>query len=133
MKPMRIKDFDLGLLRRPDYGALKHGELDSDSESDDDMDVDTSNDDECGSEDIPGQSSTVVDVMDVDEDVGVNVFGQPSEKACIEGRAVLSGVVDLPSDLTPFGNATPCPPSFNILTGSKHRGSHRTASGLNCT
>jgi hypothetical protein len=26
---------------------------------------------------------------------------------------VLSGVVELPSDLTPFGNATPCPPSFN--------------------
>ncbi|KAJ7907937.1 hypothetical protein B0H13DRAFT_2331915 [Mycena leptocephala] len=81
---MRIKDFDLGLLRRPDYDALKHGELDSDSESD--MDVDTSNDDECGSEDIPGQSSTVVDVMDVDEDVGVNAFGQPSGQACIEGE-----------------------------------------------
>jgi hypothetical protein len=85
-KRMRIKDFDLGLLRRPDYDALKHGELDSDSESDNNMDVDTSNDDECGSEDLLGQSSTVVDVMDVDEDVGVNVFGQSSEQACIEAE-----------------------------------------------
>ncbi|KAJ7932275.1 hypothetical protein B0H13DRAFT_1857109 [Mycena leptocephala] len=83
---MRIKDFDLGLLRRPDYDALKHGELDSDSESDDDIDVDANNDDECSSEDLPGQSLTVVDVMDVDEDVGVNAVGQPSEQACIEGE-----------------------------------------------
>ena len=82
---MRIKDFNLGLLRRPDYDVLKHGELDSDSESDDDIDVDTNND-ECSSEDLPGQSLTVVDVMDVDEDVGVNAIGQHSEQACFEGE-----------------------------------------------
>jgi hypothetical protein len=83
---MRIKDFNLGLLRWPDYDVLKRGELDSDSESDDDIDVDTNNDDECSSEDLPGQSLTVVDVMDVDEDIGVNAVGRPSEQACIEGE-----------------------------------------------
>jgi hypothetical protein len=57
---MRIKDFNLGLLRQPDYDILKHGELDSDSESDDDIDADTNNDDECSSEDLPSQSLTVV-------------------------------------------------------------------------
>ncbi|KAJ7873195.1 hypothetical protein B0H13DRAFT_1895056 [Mycena leptocephala] len=83
---MRSKDFNLGLLRRPDYDVLKHGELDSNSESDDDIDVDMNNNDECSSEDLLGQSLTVVDVMDFDEDVGVNAVGRPSEQACIEGE-----------------------------------------------
>ncbi|KAJ7891015.1 hypothetical protein B0H13DRAFT_2665877 [Mycena leptocephala] len=103
-KRMRIKDFDLGLLRRPDYDALKHGELDSDSESDNDMDVDTSNDDECGSENIPGQSSTVVDVMDVDEDVGVNALVSLQSKHALKVRSLNMKAIVL---LLPFLGWTP--------------------------